>query len=122
MLRKLKKSKAQSTAEYAVLLGLVIAAVVAMQTNVKRGWQARVKVETDQMTNDIINNANWSAVSSTVATTTGDHYEPTKLSRQTHEETVKDTETAKILTGGKTEKSFERTTQQQKDDYQKYEY
>jgi Flp pilus assembly pilin Flp len=43
MLIKLRrKSKAQTTAEYAILLGLVIAAVVAMQVYVKRGIQARI--------------------------------------------------------------------------------
>jgi uncharacterized protein (UPF0333 family) len=43
MLIKLrKKSKAQTTAEYAILLGLVIAAAVAMQVYVKRGIQARM--------------------------------------------------------------------------------
>jgi uncharacterized protein (UPF0333 family) len=43
MLIKLrKKSKAQTTAEYAILLGLVIAAAVAMQVYVKRGIQARI--------------------------------------------------------------------------------
>ncbi|MFZ5800495.1 MAG: hypothetical protein ACOY3D_03835 [Candidatus Omnitrophota bacterium] len=36
------KSKAQSTAEYAILLGLVIAAAAAMQIYMKRGLQARV--------------------------------------------------------------------------------
>ena len=37
-----RKSRAQSTAEYAILIGLVIAAAVAMQVYVKRGIQARV--------------------------------------------------------------------------------
>jgi len=43
MLRRLNhKRKGQSTAEYAILIGLVIAAAVAMQIYVKRGLQARV--------------------------------------------------------------------------------
>jgi hypothetical protein len=37
-----RKSRAQSTAEYAILIGLVIAAAVAMQVYVKRGLQARI--------------------------------------------------------------------------------
>lgn len=49
MLRLVKNPRGQTTAEYAVLLGLVIAVVIGMQTYVKRGWQARVKVETDAM-------------------------------------------------------------------------
>jgi len=41
MLRKLKK--AQNTAEYAILIGLIIAAATAMQTYIKRGLQGRIK-------------------------------------------------------------------------------
>jgi hypothetical protein len=37
-----RKSKAQTTAEYAILLGLVIAAAVAMQVYVKRTIQGRM--------------------------------------------------------------------------------
>lgn len=44
------KRKAQSTAEYAILFGIIIGAVVAMQTYIKRGLQARVKDSTDVMT------------------------------------------------------------------------
>lgn len=43
----LKRIKGQSTAEYAVVLSLVIAAVIGMQIYVKRGLQARVKAGTD---------------------------------------------------------------------------
>jgi hypothetical protein len=45
MLRRSKK--AQSTAEYAIVIGLVIAAVVGMQVYVKRGIQAKVKDASD---------------------------------------------------------------------------
>lgn len=47
MLRILRNRKAQTTAEYAILIGLVVAALVAMQTYVKRGLQGRVKDATD---------------------------------------------------------------------------
>ncbi len=40
MLRRLRKG--QSTAEYAIVIGLVIAAAVGMQIYVKRGIQAKV--------------------------------------------------------------------------------
>jgi len=39
--------KAQSTAEYVIVLGLIVAAVVAMQTYVKRGMQGKIKDATD---------------------------------------------------------------------------
>jgi len=39
--------KGQNTAEYAILLALVIGGVVAMQTYVKRSWQGGVKFALD---------------------------------------------------------------------------
>ncbi|MCX5693760.1 MAG: hypothetical protein NT014_01300 [Candidatus Omnitrophica bacterium] len=45
MLRQLKKG--QSTAEYAIVIGLVIAAAVAMQVYVKRGIQGKMKNAVD---------------------------------------------------------------------------
>jgi len=39
--------KGQSTAEYAIVIGLVIAAAVAMQVYVKRGIQGKMKDATD---------------------------------------------------------------------------
>ena len=43
----------QSTAEYAVLIAIVIAGIVGMQTYVKRGLQARYKVASDKLTQSI---------------------------------------------------------------------
>lgn len=44
MLRKLiKNKKAQNTAEYAILISLVVAGIIAMQTYAQRALQARVK-------------------------------------------------------------------------------
>ena len=48
MLTRLRK--AQTTAEYAIMIALVIAAVLAMQTYVKRGLQAKMKDATDALT------------------------------------------------------------------------
>lgn len=42
-----KHKKAQSTAEYVIVLALVVGAVVAMQTFVKRGLQGRLKDATN---------------------------------------------------------------------------
>jgi hypothetical protein len=49
MLRR--KRTGQSTAEYAIVIGLVIAAVVAMQIYVKRGIQAKIKGVVDYQPN-----------------------------------------------------------------------
>ena len=45
MLRLMRKG--QSTAEYAIVIGLVIAAAVAMQVYVKRGIQGKIKDAVD---------------------------------------------------------------------------
>jgi len=45
MLRRLRKG--QSTAEYAIVIGLVIAAAVGMQVYVKRSIQAKIKDAAD---------------------------------------------------------------------------
>ncbi|MBF0122637.1 MAG: hypothetical protein HQL21_04405 [Candidatus Omnitrophica bacterium] len=43
MFRKLRNKKAQNTAEYAILIALVIGAVVAMQTYAQRALQGRIR-------------------------------------------------------------------------------
>ena len=48
---RLKNKKAQSTAEYVIVLGLVVAAVMAMQTYIKRGLQGRIKDVVDYKDN-----------------------------------------------------------------------
>ncbi len=51
MLRLLNK-RGQNTAEYAILIGVIVAAAIAMQIYVRRGMQARIKDAVDySMTN-----------------------------------------------------------------------
>ena len=50
MFKRLKKNKkAQNTAEYAILIALVVAAAIAMQTYVQRSLQARVRGAADYL-------------------------------------------------------------------------
>ena len=44
-----RRNKAQSTAEYVIVLGLIVAAVVAMQSYIKRGFQGRIKDAVDHV-------------------------------------------------------------------------
>ena len=64
MLRFIRKG--QSTAEYAIVIGLVIAAAVAMQVYVKRGLQSKIKAATDYTDTDAVK----------VVGNTGGQYEP----------------------------------------------
>jgi Flp pilus assembly pilin Flp len=51
MLRKLlKNKKAQNTAEYAILISLVVAGIIAMQTYAQRALQSRVRDASSYMT------------------------------------------------------------------------
>ena len=64
----LKNKKAQNTAEYALLIALVVAGVIAMQTYAQRALQARVRDASLYLTNS----------TSTLGTT--NQYEPYYLS------------------------------------------
>jgi len=70
MFKRLSKKRAQSTAEYVVVLGLIVAAVVAMQTYIKRGFQARIRQAVDYVDQGGQNIVNFS----------GNQYEPYYLS------------------------------------------
>ena len=48
MFISLNRKKGQNTAEYAIVVGLVVAAALAMQTYVKRGLQAGIKYGVDK--------------------------------------------------------------------------
>ena len=49
MLLRLRSNRGQNTAEYAIVIALIIGAAIAMQTYVKRGLQGRSKDATDYM-------------------------------------------------------------------------
>ena len=74
----MKSKKAQNTAEYAILISLVVAGIVAMQTYAQRALQARVRDSSDVMTsivgNSDVHNA-WTDVGGTALGATK-QYEP----------------------------------------------
>lgn len=49
MWRRLYNRKGQSTGEYALVFAIILGAIIAMQTYVRRGVQGRVKSGTDYM-------------------------------------------------------------------------
>ena len=88
---RLKNRKAQSTAEYVVVLGLIVAAVVAMQTYIKRGFQARIK--------DAVDYVDQGGQAQGVVKFTGNQYEPYYLSSN-FESTRSASGTEELLTAG----------------------
>lgn len=47
MLRWFRSKRGQNTAEYAILIGVIVAAAIAMQIYIRRGMQARIKDAVD---------------------------------------------------------------------------
>lgn len=64
----LRQIKAQSTAEYVIVLGLIVAAVVGMQTYIKRGFQGRIK--------DAVNYVDYGGSTGDTVTFSTKQYEP----------------------------------------------
>lgn len=87
MLHILRNKAGQNTAEYAILIALIVGVAIAMQTYIKRGLQGRVKDAVDKMATD----------TSTLGTTT--QYEPYYL-ESVFDSTRDAKQTAKELEGG----------------------
>ena len=52
MFKRILNKKGQNTAEYALLIGLVVAAIIAMQTYVQRALQARIRGAAQYLVNN----------------------------------------------------------------------
>ncbi len=92
-----KFRKAQSTAEYVIVLGLIIAAVVAMQTYIKRGFQARIKDAVD------FNDQGGAVAGSVAQLNTTQQYEPYYLRSQFNRDRTSN-ETENLEASGASEK------------------
>ncbi len=49
MFRRLSRNRAQTTLEYAILIGVIVAGLIAMQVYLKRGFQGKLKESADSM-------------------------------------------------------------------------
>ncbi len=49
MFRRLFRNRAQTTLEYAILIGVIVAGLIGMQVYLKRGFQGKVKESADTM-------------------------------------------------------------------------
>lgn len=107
MLRRLNK-RAQSTAEYAIIIALVVGAVVAMQVYVRRGIQGRIKDvvdhvadSTDTQANDLFSNQQYEPYYATGTGTTNQNVTDT--------ESLKEGGAVSRKTSGTTEATREQT-------------
>ncbi len=119
----LSKKRGQSTAEYAVLIALVIGAAIAMQTYVKRGLQGRTHGASNRYFNEVTANASsgWDQISN-IPVTGSMQYEPGELESRSTQTVSEQTANTTIQTGGKVDRTSNQTTQQQAGDYQKRTY
>ncbi len=92
MFRMLNK-RGQNTAEYAILIGVIVAAAIAMQVYVRRGMQGRVKDAVDHSLNMSVRGEDGQQVFSTA------QYEPYYMDSDTT--TTQDSaETERMTVGG----------------------
>ena len=119
MLGILKNVKAQNTAEYAIIIGLVVAVAIGMQTYVKRGLQAKMKDAATEHTQSIANAPEWQEINP-APVEMADQFEPKELSAQSTSNDLGSTALTTLSTGGKARKESTQSTQQASGDYQKY--
>jgi len=118
--------KAQSTAEYAIIIGVVVGALIVMQTYIKRGIQGRFKDATDGYVESLNNPDIWQdAQGADIGNANAvlqpqwefDRYE----ARRTN--VVDGTETTEqMLQGGQVRRDINEVTSQAQGDYQEYRY
>jgi len=119
------QKKAQSTAEYAILLALIIGAAMAMQVYVKRGLQGRVYDASNKFYTDVTKtdgDESWQGINDDVIPdSTKQLFEPTGLTRVSTDITTTDKETTKMGEGGTTTRDItQESTRGRAGDYQKY--
>lgn len=119
----LKHKKAQSTAEYAILIGLVIAAVVGMQTYVKRGLQARVRDGAADYTQSLSSDSNWATVApNATAVALSAQYEHGELSSKNTQQVTQDSLTSTMAADGTLSRDSNQNTIEAAGDQRTYDY
>jgi len=117
----------QNTAEYAIVIALVIGAVIAMQTYVKRGVQGRFKDASDSFYDKIVTapKKDWDDVTGvpiSASIRSDKQYEPDKLSSKSTQGTIQDYEQSNMSTGGKLTRDSILRTNQSAGDFQTHDY
>jgi hypothetical protein len=121
------KRKAQSTAEYAILIGLVVAAVIGMQTYVKRGLQERTHDATQDFYGGFTGDTNWANISKISDETAKDgietgQYEDSRMSSKSTQNVTTNEQSSDMAVGGTVTRSSANTSTQAQGDFQKADY
>jgi Flp pilus assembly pilin Flp len=99
MLSYFRRRNGQSTAEYAILIGLIVAAAIAVQIYVKRGVQARFKDASDDYVKGVSGSSDWAAISAKVVTSQN-QWESDKLSSKSTQTVLQDKQDYTLAEGG----------------------
>ncbi len=103
LIQCIKFRKAQSTAEYAILFAIVIAAATAMQTYIRRSLNAKMKDSADVVT------AQPGTVGTYTLDTTLTQYEPDYTFRDVTTKTTNDSTNRQYNTAGHKMEDFQKT-------------
>jgi hypothetical protein len=121
MLRLLRNKKAQSTAEYAILIGLVVTAVLGIQLYMRRGLNAQMKDAGDDVVTKI-SNTDWGNVNTKVVAEVNKQYEHGALESKSTQSLLSEYQTSILNKDGTTSKSVTQVTTQAAGDYQEQKY
>ncbi len=114
--------KAQSVAEYAIFISMMIAAIAMMQLYLKRGIQARYADGADEIVG-CLTRLDWTNISITPVTAAAlKQYEPTDLESRKTQRVIEDKLIYKMEKGGKVTRDIVTRTQNEKGDYVYYDY
>lgn len=114
--------KAQSVAEYAVFISMMIAAIAMMQLYLKRGIQARYADGADEIIG-CLTRLDWTDISITPVTPMASkQYEPSEIESRKTQRVVEDKLIYKMEKGGKVTRDIITRTENEKGDYIKYDY
>jgi hypothetical protein len=120
---RLLKKRAQATAEFAIIIALIVIVAIVMQIYVKRGMQGRMKDATDKYVNDLAGDSDWNLFNTTTTATLAPQWEFDKYTGKRTRQTVTGTKTQEDMTeGGKVTRTIKEITTPAAKDFQKYDY
>ena len=118
-----RKKKGQSTAEYAILIGLVIASIVAIQPYVKRTLQGKYRVEADTYVTKLGSQLDSSELGLTPTTPIAAQFEfDQTVSRSTQKIIAGSGTESTMAVGGQTTRISTNISEQEAEDYRGYSY
>ncbi len=118
MLKIFLDKRGQSTAEYAILIGLVVAVVISMQIYVKRGVQARFKDASDDYVANMSTSSYWDTIGGKSGVVALNQWELDKLSSRQTQNVTTNVQNYTFGEGGAVKRASERVSSQGADDYQ----